>query len=81
MKNPLNKFNITLREQEIILFLSFGYSTREIAKQLFISNETVKSHRKNIILKTQARNTANLIKIACENKLCDFNKTIQLKSA
>jgi DNA-binding CsgD family transcriptional regulator len=38
-----------------------GYTNHEIAGKLFISYETVKSHRKHILLKTGAKNTAALI--------------------
>ncbi len=38
-----------------------GFTNNEIAEKLFISYETVKSHRKHILLKTGAKNTAALI--------------------
>jgi len=63
---------ITEREKQILEYLSLGYKTIEIAKFLFIGYETVKSHRKNIIEKTGAKNTVHLVRIAYEKRLIDF---------
>ena len=49
------------REIEVLGLIMNGYVTKEIAQKLFISFETVKSHRKNILLKTGMPNTAALI--------------------
>jgi DNA-binding NarL/FixJ family response regulator len=38
-----------------------GMTNHEIADKLFVSFETIKSHRKNILHKTGARNTAALV--------------------
>jgi DNA-binding CsgD family transcriptional regulator len=38
-----------------------GYTNQQIAEKIFISYETVKSHRKHILEKTGAKNTASLI--------------------
>ncbi len=53
--------SLTRRELEILGLIMNGYTNNDIAKALFISYETVKSHRKNILTKTGARNTAALI--------------------
>lgn len=57
--NTLNK--ITTREKTIIQFLLHGLSSEEIAQQLSISSHTVKTHRKNILLKLDVKNTSELI--------------------
>ena len=44
-------------------------TTGEIAEALSISFGTVETHRRNIIQKLGARNTAGMIRIAVENKL------------
>jgi len=49
--------------------LAEGYTNLEIAEKLFISPLTADSHRKNLIVKLQARNTASLIKIASDKGL------------
>lgn len=53
---------LTERELQIINLIAQGFTNKEIAQQLFISIETVRSHRKHILLKTGSKNTALLIK-------------------
>ncbi len=53
--------DLTRRELEIIGLIMQGNTSEEIAKRLFISFETVKCHRKHILEKTGAKNTAELI--------------------
>jgi len=49
------------REKEIILLLANGRKTDEIAEELFISPNTVSTHRKNMLKKFEVKNTAELI--------------------
>ncbi len=58
---------LTRREKEVLILIADGMTNNEIAEKLFISSLTVDSHRKNLITKLNARNTASLIKIAIEN--------------
>jgi DNA-binding CsgD family transcriptional regulator len=53
--------SLTQREREIIQFVSQGYSSKEIAAQLFISKHTVESHRKHILQKLRAKNTPHMV--------------------
>ncbi len=55
---------ITRRESEILKLISEGHTNQEIAEKLFISSSTVDSHRKNLLIKFNAKNTAALIKTA-----------------
>jgi DNA-binding CsgD family transcriptional regulator len=52
---------LSIREVEILGLIMQGLTNHEIADKLFISYETVKSHRRNILEKTGAKNTAALI--------------------
>lgn len=52
------------REAEIVNLISCGHTENAIAEMLAISFQTVKSHRKNILTKTQCKNTAELIRKA-----------------
>ncbi|WP_394747132.1 response regulator transcription factor [Spongiimicrobium salis] len=55
---------ISPREEEVLKLIAEGYSSKEIADQLFISNHTAISHRKHLIEKFKVKNTAQLIKKA-----------------
>lgn len=52
---------LSMRELEILGLIMQGFVNKQIAEKLFISFETVKTHRKNILLKTGMHNTAALI--------------------
>lgn len=55
------KIVLTKREEEVLSFLVLGLSSREIAKKLFISVNTVQFHRKQLLRKLNANNVAELI--------------------
>jgi DNA-binding NarL/FixJ family response regulator len=57
------------RELEVLTLLSEGSSNREIGRRLFISEETVKSHVRNVLIKLDARNRAHAVGIACRRRL------------
>ncbi len=59
-KKPLQK--ITAREKEILQLVIDEYTTKEIAKLLFITPETVETHRNHLIQKFDVRNTAGLVR-------------------
>lgn len=72
MRKPDTQNNIpviTRREKEVLGLIAEGLTNNEIARQLFISNTTVETHRKNILSKLGAKNTASLIRIAAQLKL------------
>jgi DNA-binding NarL/FixJ family response regulator len=52
---------LTLRELEILQLICQEFTTTEIAGKLFLSPRTVEGHRKNILQKTGARNTAGIV--------------------
>lgn len=60
---------LTGREIEIISLIALEYSGKEISDQLFISTNTVETHRKNIMKKLQVKNTIGLVKFALKNNL------------
>jgi two-component system, NarL family, nitrate/nitrite response regulator NarL len=62
---------ITKRESEILKLIADGLTNQEIALQLFISTFTVDSHRKNLLLKFDAKNTATLIKKVISKGIID----------
>lgn len=64
-----NQVNLTLREREILKLISKEYSNSQIANELFISERTVETHRKNIFRKTNTKSIVGLIKYAYEHQL------------
>lgn len=65
----LIKQKLTKREHEVLSLITQAKNNKEIATELFISDQTVGVHRKNIMRKLGVRNTVNLIKFALENEL------------
>jgi len=63
-ESPLSK-----RETQILEQIADGKSRSQIAKDLFIDLETVRSHIKNIYLKLDVNSRADAIRLAKENKL------------
>jgi DNA-binding NarL/FixJ family response regulator len=61
--------HLTRREKEVLFLIAEGNTNPEIAEQLFISADTVNSHRKNLLAKLEVKNTAMLIRYAINNKL------------
>jgi DNA-binding CsgD family transcriptional regulator len=56
-----SKTLFTERESEIIALLSQGLTAKEIASQLHISNETVRTHTRNVLSKSGCKSTPQLI--------------------
>jgi len=61
--------NLSFREQQILNLIAKEYTNQEIARQLFISERTVETHRKNLFIKTRQKTLVGLIKYAIENQL------------
>lgn len=54
---------MSAREREVLEKIAEGLTTQEIADKLFISKNTVETHRKNLLFKFSAKNTAELVNI------------------
>lgn len=63
---PKEVLRLTRREKEILELIGRGYTTQQIAAELFISTHTVESHRKNLTEKFGVPNTATVVRIAAE---------------
>ncbi len=63
--------SLTKREKEILILISEGKSTKEMAEKLFLSFLTVQNHRQNILNKLQVKNVAQLLAVAKKNRLLD----------
>lgn len=60
---------LTDREREIVKLIAKEYTNKQIAEELFISERTVETHRKNIFKKTGTNSLVGLIKFAYANNL------------
>jgi DNA-binding NarL/FixJ family response regulator len=69
-KDPYS--SLTSREQEVLRLLAEGFSTREIAQQLYISPKTVENHRANLMKKLKLSSPVELIRYAARIGLIDL---------
>jgi DNA-binding NarL/FixJ family response regulator len=60
---------ITRREKEVLELIAEGLTNQEIAEKLFISPATVDTHRKNLLIKFNTKNTASLVSSAIRQQL------------
>jgi len=69
IRNDNEDLNLTTRELQIIKCILKHYRNKQIADELFISERTVETHRKNIYRKTNTKSEASLIQFVKERKL------------
>ena len=55
---------ITMRERQVLALVAEGYSTRDIAEALWITEDTVRTHVKRMMVRLEARTRAHLVTIA-----------------
>lgn len=65
---------ISKREFEVLKLIAFEHTAKEIANKLYISIHTVDSHRKSLLDKMNARNTAGMIRIGYERGILHLSK-------
>ena len=59
----VKRYQLTKREIEVLKLITQALSNKEIARELYISDQTVSVHRKNIMRKLGVNNTAGLLAI------------------
>lgn len=64
LRDPLTK-----RELEVLQLICEGLSSKKICEKLFISINTVETHRKKILLKFNVKNSAGVVKYAMDNHI------------
>jgi two-component system NarL family response regulator len=64
---------LTERELQVLKLVAQGLSNRDIAEQLFISENTVKNHVRNILEKLQLHSRMEAVVFAVREKLLDFH--------
>jgi two-component system response regulator DegU len=68
-KDGLHLGGLTTRELEILLEMAKGATDREIARKIFVSTTTVKSHIRSIFRKIGARNRTQAVVYVLKNRL------------
>jgi two-component system NarL family response regulator len=64
---------LTDREIQVLQLVARGMNNRDIAKELFISENTVKNHIRNILEKLQIHSRMEAVMIAVREKLIEFS--------
>ncbi len=71
-RQPLASPRLTDREMEVLRLVAKGLNNRDVAKQLFISENTVKNHVRNILEKLQLHSRMEAVVYAVREKLLDI---------
>ena len=74
------KTRITLRETEILRLVSHGHTTKEVASRLFISVETARTHRKNLLKKMNAKTSCGLVRRGFELGILAVSSTVKIST-
>ena len=67
--NVEKKIQLTKREKDLLALIVSGHTNHDIAEKMYISEQTVKVHRKNLHRKLNVSNTAQLVRMAVNMKL------------
>ena len=59
--------NISIREQEVLVGILKGMTSKQLSEQLFLSLHTINAHRRNLLKKTNSKNTFELIEFAMQH--------------
>lgn len=66
---PRQHATLSQREVEMLRLIADGLATKNIANKLFISIDTVETHRRNILKKLEAGNMVSAVAIAFRLKI------------
>ena len=64
---------LTEREMQVLKLVARGMNNRDIAKELLISENTVKNHVRNILEKLQIHSRMEAVMVAVREKLIEFS--------
>jgi len=65
-QKQIDAIGLSKREYEVLLEMASGYSNKEIAERLFVSESTIKTHVSNVLLKLDAKRRTQAIQKAKE---------------
>ncbi len=66
MNSSTNQSVLTNTELLVLQLIAYEYSSKEIANFLYVSNQTIYTHRANILLKLDVKNSAGMVRRAIE---------------
>ena len=69
-EKPLHE-NLSDREYQVMCMIAYGKTAKEIAKELYLSVRTIRTHRMRILEKMKMKSNAELIHYAIKNRLID----------
>lgn len=69
---PQNRYDLTDREKDVLQYLVKGNSSRQIAEELYISYQTVRSHLKNIYRKMHVSSMTEAVSKTLRERLLDY---------
>lgn len=72
-KKKQTKIQLSEREKEVLKHICMGYSNQEIAEALNLSSHTIDAHRKKLLSKTGARNTASMIMLSIKDGIIELD--------
>lgn len=67
--DEVTQYKLSERELEVIRLMAEGLTSQEIADKLFLSEHTVKTHRKNVLRKLNMSNSSQVVQFAQSNGL------------
>jgi len=65
-QQQIDAIGLSKREYEVLLEMASGYSNKEIAEHLFVSESTIKTHVSNVLLKLDAKRRTQAVQKAKE---------------
>lgn len=71
-QKQIDAIGLSKREYEVLLEMASGYSNKEIAERLFVSESTIKTHISNVFLKLDAKRRTQAIQKAKELQILPF---------
>jgi len=68
-EEEIKQYKLSARELDVIKLVAEGLTSQEIADQLFISELTVQTHRRNMMRKLDLKNSMQVVQFAKDNEL------------
>ena len=64
IRNEKSSHSLSNREMEVLRYIAYGYTSKEIAGLIFLSTHTIQNHRKRMLIKSNCGSVAELVRIA-----------------